>query len=392
MCITIFTILLIIAIYPYVLYPILGLILVFIKRIFVKKTPLLNTELPEITLLITAYNEEQFVEDKIKNTLQLEYPSDKLNVVWVTDGSTDNTPQIVKKYPQFKLMHSSERNGKVHAMQRAVVEVTTSIIVFCDANTQLENDSLIHIANQFSDNSVGAVSGEKRVCSDLKDTAAPAGEGLYWKYESLIKQIDSNLYTAVGAAGELFAIRKELYEPVPNDTILDDFLITLKIAGKGYRIAYEPKAAASEYGSANVTEEMKRKIRIAAGSFQVLSRNPWLFNVFKNPILVFQFISHKFMRWIVTPLLMVLLLPMNIVLLWYNSHNLFLWIVLILQILFYLLSYTGYLIQGKSIRNKVLFVPYYFFMANLAQFKGLLRFFKGNTSVKWDRSERIIKS
>ena len=195
----------------------------------------------------------------------------------------------------------------------------------------------------------------------------------------------------MGAAGELFAIRKELFEPVLNDTILDDFVISLNVVKKGYRIAYEPAAIASEYGSANVQEEMKRKIRIAAGGFQVIARHGWLFNIFKNPIFVIQFISHKFMRWVVTPILLIILIPLNIYTIVLNPSNQLLQLILILQLLFYIFSFIGYLIQGKSIRNKILFLPYYFFMANLAQFKGFVRFVKGNSSVKWDRSERIIK-
>ena len=178
----IFFVLLLIAIYPYFGYPLLGSVFVYIKRKFIKRRTTKNIDLPDITFLITAYNEEQFVENKIKNTLNLVYPSDRLSIIWVTDGSTDKTPEIVKKYSRFKLLHTPERNGKVHAMQRGVENVTSSIIVFCDANTNLDKNALKYIANCFADEKVGAVAGEKQVCSDDKDTAAPAGEGLYWKY------------------------------------------------------------------------------------------------------------------------------------------------------------------------------------------------------------------
>ena len=386
----VFIILIIIAIYPYVLYPLLGCCIVGIKKIFVKTKVIANDELPDVTLLITAYNEEHAVEEKIKNIFELEYPNQKLKICWVTDGSTDRTPEIVAQYPQFQLLHENERRGKVHAMQRAILEVKSPIIVFCDANTYLNSKSIQYIANSFNDCKVGAVAGEKQVFYGTYDKAATAGEGIYWKYESTLKKIDSAIYTVVGAAGELFAIRKDLFESVPDDTILDDFLITLKIASKGYKIKYEPKAIASEYGSANVKEEMKRKIRIAAGCFQVMARNPWLFNIFKHPLLTFQFISHKFMRWVTTPLLLLILLPFNIILACFYPSTLSISI-LVLQLIFYSFAILGYIIQEKNIQFKILFIPYYFFMANIAQFQGFFRFVKGKSTVKWERAERVKK-
>jgi biofilm PGA synthesis N-glycosyltransferase PgaC len=388
---TLFFVLLFIAVYPYIIYPLIGIVIVCLKRILTSNKKHFSSELPHISLLIAAYNEELFIEQKIKNTQELDYPAEKLSVIIVTDGSTDKTPEIVAKHTGFIHLHQPERNGKIHAMQRGITHVTSEIIVFCDANTFLNKDALKHIAHTFQNPTVGCVSGEKRVMSDAKDSAAPAGEGFYWKYESWLKKLDSKIYTVVGAAGELFAIRRSLYEEIPNDTILDDFLITLKIARKGYRINYEPLAVASEYGSVNVEEEMKRKIRISAGCFQVVYRNFWLLNIFKHPVLAFQFISHKFMRWLITPILMTILLPLNIIIaLLYPTNSLIL-VMLALQIMFYIMALTGYFAQHKTIKHKFLFFPYYFIMANLAQFMGLARFVKGNTSVKWERAERVTK-
>ncbi len=392
MSINIFIVLLLIAAYPYIIYPIIGCVIVCIKRLFSSnKKHHYSTENKTITLLIAAYNEELFINEKIKNTKELDYPKDKFKVIFVTDGSDDKTPEIVSAHKEFIHMHLNERRGKIHAMHRGVLQADSEIVVFCDANTYLNSDSLKHISNAFANPKVGCVSGEKRVISDEKDSAAPAGEGFYWKFESFLKKIDSELYTAVGAAGELFAIRRELYEEIPNDTILDDFLITLSIVKKRYKIKYEPRAIASEYGSVSVKEEMKRKYRISAGCFQVLFRNPWLINIFKYPVVAFQFISHKLMRWLTTPLIIAILIPYNIALAVIYPNNTLIITLLILQGLFYLFSIIGYFVQHLNLKNKFIFIPYYFTMANIAQFVGLWRFIKGNTNVKWERAERIKK-
>lgn len=395
--ITVFVALIVIAVYPYIIYPILGYCIIVIKKILISNNKTENTEanssnttLPHITLLITAYNEENFVDEKIKNIFELNYPSEKLEICWVTDGSTDKTPDIIAQYPQFKLLHQKERKGKVHAMQRAILEIDSPIIVFCDANTYLNKNAIKHIAQSFNNKKVGAVAGEKQVFYNMYDKASIAGEGFYWKYESALKKMDSKIYTVIGAAGELFAIRKELFEAVPNDTILDDFLITLKIASKRYKIEYAPEAIASEFGSADVKEEMKRKIRIAAGCFQVVVRNLWLFNVFKTPVLTLQFVSHKFMRWAITPLLMLILLPFNVVLAYFYQTP-FILATLGIQLIFYTLTLLGYIIQDKNIQLKILFIPYYFFVTNAAQFRGFFRFLKGKSTVKWERAERVSK-
>ena len=218
---------------------------------------------PSVTLFIAAYNEKDFVAAKIKNSRELDYPGEKLKIVWVTDGSDDGTPEELKKFDGVVVHHLPQRNGKIGAMNRGMKFVDTPIVVFCDANTMLGNESIRRIVKLFSDPKVGCVSGEKRIFSKEKDSAAGAGEGLYWKYESALKKWDAELYSVVGAAGELFAIRTELFQEVERDTLLDDFIISLRVAQNGYTIQYDPDAYAIETASANVKEELKRKIRIS---------------------------------------------------------------------------------------------------------------------------------
>lgn len=345
---------------------------------------------PDVTLFIAAYNEKDFVAAKIKNSRELDYPREKLKIVWVTDGSDDGTPEELKKYDDVVVHHLPRRSGKIGAMNRGMKFVDTPIVVFCDANTLLGNESILRIVRLFSDPKVGCVSGEKRIFSKEKDSAAGAGEGLYWKYESALKKWDAELYSVVGAAGELFAIRTELYQEVERDTLLDDFIISLRVAQDGYTIQYDPDAYAIETASANVKEELKRKIRISAGGIQSIVRLRSLLNIFKYGTLSFQYISHRVLRWTLAPLSLLLMIPIGLALAIDSGifSSEFYPILFWLQILFYLSALIGWYLENRSIRVKILFIPYYFFIMNLSVFLGLRRYLKGSQTVNWERAKR----
>lgn len=387
-----FWILLFIIFYAYAGYGILLFFLVRIKRLFgnKKKSADFPESEPDVTLFIAAFNEKDFVAEKMKNSKELDYPADKLHIVWVTDGSNDGTPELLQSYEGVEVHHQPERRGKIAAMNRGIKLVKTPLVVFCDANTMLGRESIRRIVRLFNDPKVGCVSGEKRIFSKDKDAAAGAGEGLYWKYESALKKWDSELYSVVGAAGELFAIRTALYSEVEKDTLLDDFIISLRTAMAGYVIQYDPDAYAIETASANVKEELKRKIRISAGGIQSIIRLKPLLNIFKYGTLSFQYISHRVLRWSLAPLSLLLLLPINLVL--GLSEGLFNWgvygILFWLQILFYTTALLGWYLENKAIRVKALFVPYYFFIMNLSVFLGFARYIKGSQSVNWERAKR----
>ncbi len=382
-----FWIMLLLVFYTYLGYGIVLFVLLQIKRLFKRKKELILTddELPHITLLVAAYNEEDYVAKKVENTRSLDYPAEKLHQMWVTDGSDDKTPQLLAAYPDVKVLHKPERAGKIAAMNRAVKYVDTAIVVFSDANTLLGHESMRRIATMFADPKTGCVSGEKRIFNAEHEAASAAGEGLYWKYESTLKRWDAELYSAVGAAGELFAIRTELFNEVEPDTLLDDFIISLRVAMQGYKIDYDPEAYAIESASANVKEELKRKIRIAAGGIQSVVRLYPLLNIFKYGLLSFQYISHRVLRWTVTPVALILLFVLNIALAFSSS---FFMIVLGLQILFYLMALVGWVLESKKMKSKILFVPYYFFIMNYAVFMGIGRYLKKTQSVNWERAQR----
>jgi cellulose synthase/poly-beta-1,6-N-acetylglucosamine synthase-like glycosyltransferase len=347
---------------------------------------LAEEQLPEVTLLITAYNERDQIARKLENTRELVYPRDKLAVLWVTDGSDDGSVEILRDCADITVLHQPQRRGKVAAINRAMPQVKTPVVVFSDANTMLSPSALIRIVRLFQDPQIGCVSGEKRILQKSRENAAAAGEGLYWKYESLLKRWDAELWSVVGAAGELFAIRTALFTPVAESTLLDDFVISLTIAMQGYRIGYDPDAFAIESASANVKEELKRKIRIAAGGLQAIVRLRPLLNIFKFRLLSFQYFSHRVLRWTAAPLALLALLPVNFALA-LQPDGVFA-VIMALQILFYLLALSGWFLEARRIRLKVLFVPYYFCMMNFAVLAGMVRYFQNKQNVLWEKALR----
>lgn len=378
--------------YSYLGYGILLYVIIKLRRMLGIGKPFSGNDdyQPEVTLFVAAYNEKDYIDDKLKNSFELNYPKDKVRHVWVTDGSDDGTPDLLRKYDGVEVYHEDARGGKIGAMNRGMKFVKSPIVIFSDGNTTLGIESIQEIVNLFKDPKVGCVSGEKRIIKKDADAAAGAGEGIYWKYESTLKKWDAELYSVVGAAGELFAIRTELWQEVEKDTLLDDFIISLRVAMSGYTIGYNPEAYAIETASANVKEELKRKIRISAGGIQSVVRLRPLLNVFKYGTLSFQYISHRVLRWTLTPLLLLCIIPINFVLA-YNSgmdiSNIYT-LLFYGQILFYAASLLGWFLENRKIKVKILFVPYYFFIMNLSVFLGFKRYLKGSQSVNWARAKR----
>ncbi len=372
--------------YSYIGYALLLRILLLFK----KEKPLTesNDFFPEITFLVPAYNELDFVDEKVKNGFAMDYPKGKVHFVWITDGSNDGTPEKLKNYPEIQVLHSEERRGKTAALNRAIDLIETDIIVCSDANTLLNKDALKEIIKLFSDPKIGAVAGEKKVLKDKNDDASSSGENFYWKYESWLKQLDAAFYSSVAVVGELFAIRKVIFSPMPEDTLLDDFVLSLKTIEKGYKIGYTKKAYAMEKASASVNEEMKRKVRIAAGGFQTVFRYPKFLNPFRYPSYAFQYFSHKFLRWFFVPSAFPTLLLLNIWLVWLKKDLDIYGIILILQAVFYGFVLWGWLLQRKKTKIKMLFVPFYIFMMNWSTFRGMIRYFKGSQSANWEKAAR----
>ena len=382
---------LLIVFYTYLGYGILLYIIIRLKRLFTGKpreaAMPADEDLPTMTLLICAYNEEDVVAEKMENTRQLDYPQDKLRIMWVTDGSNDRTNELLADYPEVDVVFSPERRGKTAALKHGLRELKTRYVAFTDANTMINATALREIARLFMDPSVGCVSGEKRVAAKQKGEMAAEGEGLYWKYESTLKKWDSELYSAMGAAGELYAVDPTLVREVPDEALLDDFMMSMYIVDQGKRIAYTPDAYAKEYGSANIFEESKRKRRIAAGGLQSIWWLRHMLNPFRQPLVTFQYISHRVLRWSITPIAMCILLILNIILTCLRV-NICYDILLILQILFYLMAFGGWLLNKYGHKNKLLYTAYYFDFMNINVFRGMAYLRSHKTSGAWEKARR----
>lgn len=338
---------------------------------------------PEVAIVIASYNEADVLEDKIQNTLELAYPSEKLKIHVVTDGSTDASVRLAAEHKQIQHYHQPTRQGKLAAIQRIMPMIDSPIIVFTDANCMLNASSIRSLVQHYQDAVVGAVAGEKKIIAS--DTKAGTGEGLYWRYESWLKKVDSDLYSTVGAAGELFSFRRELFEQVPADTIIEDFVLSMRIAMRGYKVKYEPDASALETASASIEDEWKRKVRICAGGFQSLRYLPGICNPFRFGWLSILFLSHRFLRWAVVPFLLPLLLLVTALL---APSSDFYAAMLVMELTAIAIGIIGLLWRSKTSLSKFISIPGYILMMNAAAYAGLLRYLKGSQSVVWEKAKR----
>ncbi|WP_246853495.1 glycosyltransferase family 2 protein [Rufibacter aurantiacus] len=348
-----------------------------------KPTLLMGFE-PEVTLVVPAYNEAFILEDKIENCLALSYPEDRLKIVFITDGSTDHTAEVLAAYPQIVHLHSPVRGGKAMAENRAMQYVDTPFVIFTDCNSFLNKEAVRELVKHYQNPEVGAVSGEKKVMA--LESAPGAGEGLYWKYESFLKRCDSDIYSLMGAAGELVSFRSSLFEPLEEDTILDDFVQSLRIVEKGFKVVYEPLAFASETPSTSIHEEMKRKVRICAGGWQSMFRLGGLLNPFHQPVVTFLYVSHRVLRWSLAPLMLAVLIPLSFALAW--RGNGFGALLFGLQVLFYFMAWMGWQAESRGEKSKLLLLPLYFTIMNVAVFLGFFRFVRKSQPAAWEKASR----
>lgn len=378
-------------VYTYVGYGCVVWVWLRLRDLFKRKSSSLLDETtafePAVTLLIAAYNEADCIVQKATNSLALDYPAERLRILFVTDGSTDGTPDALANIAGVEVLHQDKRAGKIAAIHRAMQLVDTPIVVFSDANTLLNTDAIRNLVQHYRDAQIGAVAGEKRV---LAAGVSGSGEGFYWRYESFLKKQDARLYSVVGAAGELFSIRTALYEPVPADTLLDDFMLSLRIAEKGYRVAYAHDAIATELPSASLRDEMTRKVRISAGGFQSMARLLGLLNIFRHGKLTFQYVSHRVLRWTLAPLLLPVLFALNAHLAAQGSAiYVGLWFG---QLLFYGLAIAGAWLSNHVSKVKWLFIPLYFCHMNWSVYRGFHRYLRGKQSVLWERAARLAEA
>lgn len=379
-------------IYVYLGYP---LILTLLARI--RQNPVeYPAYFPKVTLLIAAHNEQDVIGSKLENTLALDYPMEKLQVIVAADGSDDHTPEIVKGFEQqgVELSYQPERRGKMAAINRAMSKVRHEIVVFSDANNLYARETLRELVSPFSDPKVGGVSGSKNILGS--GDALTKADGLYWRYESYIKEQETRLGSCAGVSGEILAVRYNLYQSPPDRVINDDFFIALGILRQGHRLVYMPKARSFEHSSLTEEDEATRRSRIVAGRYQAMFMSvgllPW-----RNPLLVWQIISHKFMRPLV-PLAMIVAILANLAaviipstLFNYEILNLgwpYNLTMLLIQLVFYVLAWLGNVLNGRGLIGKTLYIPAFLVNSNLSAVRGLVSFFTGRQTSLWKRARR----
>ncbi len=341
-----------------------------------------------LTIIIPAYNEAGVLEEKINNTFLALTQFKNTQVILITDGSNDGSGEMNwSNYPLLHL-HGPERKGKSSAINESMLRATGEIVIITDANAMVNKEAFEKLVIRFHNQRTGAVSGEKKV---LTKDGSTGGEGLYWKYESFLKRNSARMYSLTGAAGELLAFRRELFMPIPKDAILDDMELSLSIIKQGKVIDYEPMAFAIEPPSRSIKDEFMRKVRISAGVFQTLKRNLFVFNPFKHAIFIFQFNSHRVLRWTIGLFCLILFYTSNIALIGYppsNNTQLVFDIIFVCQNLFYLFVFFGLLFRNIKRIPTFIFLPFYFMMMNIAVVVGFFRFLSGSETVLWKKANR----
>ncbi len=380
--------------YTYLGYPLLLAAAARIVRRLHKKqwSP---SAVPTVTILIAAYNEAEFIAKKLENTLALNYPHELLQILVAADGSDDGTDEIVRRFASrgVELNYIPERQGKMAAINRAIQLARGEIVVFSDANNAYEVHTLRALVAPFSDPRVGMVTGAKHILRG--GGSLGNSEGLYWRYESFIQTHESRLGCCTGAAGEIMAIRRKLYTPPPPKIINDDANIALAVIRAGYRVVYAREARSFETVSLTAQDEIRRRTRIIAGRYQLISMAgrllPW-----NRPVVVWQFFSHKILRPLV-PFAMLGALIANLAAVvfvpaagpaaWLRLAPPYGLIYLGLQGLFYLLAAIGNWIDQKRMR-RLLYLPAFLVNSNLAALYGFISFISGKQTVLWERVRR----
>jgi poly-beta-1,6-N-acetyl-D-glucosamine synthase len=372
--------------YCYVIYPIL--LALFPKgRYSEPPTPLLTSaQLPSVSLIIAAYNEELHIGERIKNALATVYPSDKLEILIGSDGSDDQTNEILSRFTdaRFRAFPFTERRGKVSVLNDLTSKAKGEILVFSDANTFFSPDNIKRLIQRFTTPEVACVCG-KLVFLDPATGKPPINEGAYWKLETFLKTAEGTHGSLLGANGANFAIRAEHFIECPANTLVEDFLMPMLILKQGGKVVYAPEAIATENSAPSTGDEFRRRVRIGAGAFQSLSVLLPLLNPLRG-FPAFAFFSHKLLRWL-TPLLLLAALLLNIALAGLSGSPFLL--LLMFQGMLYFSAFVGWIAERANFKVGKLGLPYYFINMNIALFFGFCRWITKAQRVTWTRTPRI---
>jgi poly-beta-1,6-N-acetyl-D-glucosamine synthase len=337
---------------------------------------------PSVSLIIAAYNEQDVIEDRLQNAARLDYPAERLEVIVVADGSNDETAERARRFPDVKVLHRPEREGKLAAMNRAAAAASGEILVFSDANNRYSRDALRELIRPFADPTVGVVTGRKAI-DDGEGRSLDRAEGLYWRYESKLKEWESAIGSVTAVAGEILAFRRAAFHSPRTGTMNEDFVQAMLAATHGWRVVYAPRALSLERASATVAFEATRRSRLVTGRWQALA---WLLPglLLRRPVLAWQVVSHKGLRPLV-PWALATAAVSNSALAgrsrWARWPG-------VLQLLFYAVAAFGWRNERAGRRTRIPYLAYYFCRMNLATVRGLWDYVAGRREAVWARVQR----
>ena len=369
-------------VYCYLGYPLLMALSALVRTVPVRKGDIR----PTVSVVLSVWNEADVIETKIRNLLALDYPAEKIEILIGSDHSDDGTDDIIRGFPdaRVRFVAAPQRRGKTLMLNDLVAQAQNEIVVFTDARQVLDKDAVRQLVNNFADPCVGCVSGEL-VFFQSQGSATGRGVSLYWRYEKFIRACESRIHSMLGATGAIYAIRRELFTPLPAPVVLDDMFIPFQIIRKKFRAVFDGTAKAYDYAAEEPREEYRRKVRTLYGNYQIFALLPWMFNPFQSPV-AWQLFSHKLLR-LLAPFLLLAVLVSNFYLLPFARY----WMVFVLQLLFYGLAVMEWLVIKRKygivkILRKIGYVPYVFCLLNGAALAGLWRFLRGGQPVTWQKA------
>lgn len=356
-------------------------LLLSLAAFFNKRPHSKNRINPQVTLLIPAYNEENVIQDKLNNSLLLNYPKDKIEILLILDQCTDRTKEIARQYIDkgIIIIEQTPRRGKIAALNLAVPQARGEILIFTDADILLDENSVMNLVDNFSDNNIGCVGGELHYESN-RDSLIEAGEGLYFSYDKFLRRKESDMQSLFVVSGSIYAMRKDLFAPIRED-LADDFINPISVASKGFGVIYDQTAKAHGKIAKTTKDEFYQKVRMITQGFHA-STQIYRFINSKNLIYLVEFLFHKFLRWMI-PLFLISILVTNIILLNVQFYK----VVFCGQAIFYLFSIIGLFLQERHINVKIFYVPFYYVLINVASLIGLFKFLTGETKDTWEKAE-----
>lgn len=375
----IFWISILLTFYSYIIYP--GIVYLLSRKKKDVSRERTAEDLPTVSLVVSLYNEEKIIEEKLRNILTIDYPRDKIEFLFGVDGSDDNTIGILRRsdIPGLRVIEFPERKGKAIVLNNLISSAKGDIIVFSDANTMYDPQAVRKLIRGFSDPDIGGVCGELRLSPNV-ESIGDEGETSYWMYESILKKMESTYRTLFGATGGIYAIRKSLFKQLPSGiVVMDDFLIPIEVVRRGYRVLYEPEALASEDAVGSVSGEFKRKVRIGAANFNGIKYFSDLLNP-KYGFISFGLWSHKIIRWFI-PFLLLAVIIITIIL---SAGSVFYTALLIFELVFIVFGILGFVLESRKISISIFSFPYYFIAMNLALFIGFFKSLSGHQKPTWD--------